>query len=53
MLVVLACYCVLLDCESLIHVDLISLLFIIYVSYMFSFEWNKEVLDLFTAEKLF
>ena len=34
------------DCQSLIHVNLISVSFVIHVcSPTFSFEWNKVVLD--------
>ena len=43
----LLCYCTLLNCESFIHVDIVSL-FICHscVPPTFLFEWNKEILDL-------
>ena len=47
MLAAFVCYCVPLDCKSLslMHVDFIPF-FVIHATPMFSFEWNKEVLDL-------
>ena len=43
----LLCYCTLLNCESFIHVEIVSL-FVCHscVPPTFSFKWNKEILDL-------
>ena len=45
MLVVFVCYCVLLDCESLIHVDFIPLLFMCGTN-VFSFSGIKKYLSI-------
>ena len=41
------CYCALVNGESFIHVDVVSLC-ATRVAAAFSFEWNKEVLDFMT-----